>query len=40
MANGKRLREQVLEGAETVEDDEIGQDEWEVVSLALNCLLH
>jgi ribosome maturation protein SDO1 len=34
-ADGKRLREKVLEGAETVEEDEMGQDEWEVVSFAL-----
>ena len=29
--DAKRLREQVIEGAEKVEDDEMGQDEWEVV---------
>jgi hypothetical protein len=32
--DGKRLREQILEGAEQVEDEETGQTEWEVVSLA------
>ncbi|KAJ7480091.1 SBDS protein C-terminal domain-containing protein [Mycena galericulata] len=32
-ADGKRLREKILEGAETVEDDEMGQDEWEVIML-------
>ncbi|KAJ7922934.1 SBDS protein C-terminal domain-containing protein [Mycena leptocephala] len=32
-ADGKRLREKVLEGAETVEEDEMGQDEWEVIML-------
>ncbi|KAJ6627000.1 SBDS protein C-terminal domain-containing protein [Mycena sp. CBHHK59/15] len=31
--DGKRLREKVLEGAQTVEDDEMGQDEWEVIML-------
>lgn len=30
--DGKRLREQIIEGAETVEVDEMGQDEWETVS--------
>lgn len=30
--DGKRLREQVIEGAEQVEDDDMGQNEWEVVS--------
>ncbi|KAK7014775.1 hypothetical protein VNI00_019273 [Paramarasmius palmivorus] len=32
-ADGKRLREKVIEGAETVEDDEMGKDEWEVIML-------
>ena len=32
--DGKRLREQILEGAEQVEDEETGQTEWEVVSVA------
>ncbi|KAK7468494.1 hypothetical protein VKT23_003000 [Stygiomarasmius scandens] len=32
-ADGKRLREKVLEGAEKVEDDEMGKDEWEVIML-------
>jgi ribosome maturation protein SDO1 len=32
--DGKRLREQVIEGAEQVEDDEMGQNEWEAVSTA------
>lgn len=32
-ADGKRLREKVVEGAEKVEDDEMGQDQWEVVSM-------
>jgi len=31
--DGKRLREQILEGAEQVEDEETGQTEWEVVML-------
>lgn len=31
-ADGKRLREKILEGAEKVEDDETTQEEWEVVS--------
>ena len=31
-ADGKRLREKILEGAQTVENDEMGQDEWELVS--------
>ncbi|KAF5338444.1 hypothetical protein D9758_012230 [Tetrapyrgos nigripes] len=31
--DGKRLREKVLEGAEKVEDDEMGKDEWEVIML-------
>lgn len=41
VADGKRLREKVLEGAEKVEDDEMSQDEWEVVSphLLLFCPL-
>lgn len=30
-ADGKRLREKVIEGAETIEEDEMGQSEWEVV---------
>ena len=30
--DGKRLREQILEGAEKVEADETGAEEWEVVS--------
>ncbi|KAJ8091329.1 hypothetical protein AAF712_013574 [Marasmius tenuissimus] len=33
VADGKRLREKVLEGAEKVEDDEMGNDGWEVVML-------
>jgi ribosome maturation protein SDO1 len=32
-ADGKRLREKVIEGAERVEDDEMGQEQWEVVRL-------
>jgi len=32
--DGKRLREKILEGAEQVEDEETGQTEWEVVSVA------
>jgi len=32
--DSKRLREQILEGAEQVEDEETGQTEWEVVSEA------
>ena len=31
--DGKRLREQILEGAEQVEDEETGQTEWEAVSV-------
>ena len=31
--DGKRLREQIVEGAEKIEVDEMGQDEWEVVSI-------
>ena len=31
--DGKRLREQILEGAEQVEDEETGQAEWEAVSV-------
>lgn len=31
--DGKRLREQILEGAEQVEDEETGQTDWEVVSV-------
>jgi ribosome maturation protein Sdo1 len=30
-ADSKRLREKILEGAEKVEDEETGQEEWEVV---------
>lgn len=33
---GKRLREQVIEGAEQIEDDDMGQNEWEVVSVNLS----
>ncbi|KAK1216723.1 hypothetical protein PQX77_020652 [Marasmius sp. AFHP31] len=33
VADGKRLREKVLEGAEKVEDDEMSNDGWEVVML-------
>ena len=29
--DGKRLKEKVTEGAEKIEDDIMGQDEWEVV---------
>ncbi|KAK7064741.1 Shwachman-bodian-diamond syndrome protein [Favolaschia claudopus] len=32
-ADGKRLRDKVLEGAETVEEDEMGQNEWELIML-------
>jgi ribosome maturation protein SDO1 len=35
--DGKRLREQIIEGAEQIEDDEIGQNEWEVVSRCIYC---
>ena len=35
--DGKRLREQIVEGAEKVEDDEMGQDEWEAVSFDFSC---
>lgn len=41
-ADGKRLRDKVIEGADKVENDEMGQEEWEVVcyilSGALRCL--
>ena len=30
--DGKRLRGQILEGAEQVEEEEAGQTEWEAVS--------
>ncbi|SRR5258708_6389057 len=30
--DGKRLKEKMIEGAEKVEDEDWGQDEWEVVS--------
>lgn len=33
IAEGKRLRETVIEGAETIENDEMGQEEWEVIML-------
>lgn len=33
--DGKRIREQVIEGAEKIEDDEMGQEQWEVVSSAV-----
>lgn len=32
-ADGKRLREKILEGAEKVEVDEMGQNEWELVGV-------
>ncbi|KAG6837221.1 hypothetical protein H0H93_013089 [Arthromyces matolae] len=32
-ADSKRLREKIVEGAEKVEDDETGQEEWEVIML-------
>ena len=32
--DGKRLRDQILEGAEQVEEEEAGQTEWEAVSVA------
>ncbi|KAJ7226086.1 SBDS protein C-terminal domain-containing protein [Mycena pura] len=32
-ADAKRLRDKVIEGAEKVEDDTIGQDEWEAIML-------
>lgn len=31
--DGKNLREKIIEGAEKVEDDEMGQDRWEVIML-------
>lgn len=31
--DGKRLREQIIEGAEKVEEDEMGQEEWEAIML-------
>ena len=30
--DGERLREQIFQGAEAVEEEEAGQTEWEVVS--------
>lgn len=33
IADGKRLREKIIEGAEKVEEDEMGQNEWEAVRL-------
>lgn len=30
--DSKRLRQRIIDGAEKVEDDETGQEEWEVVS--------
>ena len=30
--DGKRIRERILEGAEKVEADEMGEQQWEVVS--------
>lgn len=38
--DGKRLREQIIEGAEKVEVDEMGQDEWEVVRIVNTALAH
>ncbi|KAG6918696.1 hypothetical protein DXG01_012514 [Tephrocybe rancida] len=32
-ADSKRLREKIIEGAEKVEDDETGQEDWEVIML-------
>ncbi|KAG6857664.1 hypothetical protein H0H87_010233 [Tephrocybe sp. NHM501043] len=32
-AEGKRLREKITEGAEKIEDEETGQDDWEVIML-------
>lgn len=32
--DGKRLREKVIEGAEKIENDEMGQQQWEVVCLS------
>ncbi|KAG5651825.1 hypothetical protein H0H81_007297 [Sphagnurus paluster] len=32
-ADSKRLRDKIIEGAEKVEDDETGQEEWEVIML-------
>ncbi|KIP04068.1 hypothetical protein PHLGIDRAFT_25817 [Phlebiopsis gigantea 11061_1 CR5-6] len=32
-ADGKRLREKIVEGAEKIEEDEMGQNEWEVIML-------
>ena len=34
-SDGNRLREQIIEGAEKVEDDEMGQAEWEAVRSTL-----
>jgi ribosome maturation protein SDO1 len=30
-ADSKRLREKIIQGAEKIEDDETGQEEWAVV---------
>ena len=29
----KKLKEQIQEGADKIEDDEMGQDEWETVTV-------
>ncbi|KDQ54940.1 hypothetical protein JAAARDRAFT_134882 [Jaapia argillacea MUCL 33604] len=31
--DGKRLREKIIEGAEKIEDDEMGQEKWELIML-------
>jgi hypothetical protein len=38
-ADGKKLREKIREGAEKVEEDEMGQTEWEIVSPFLRLLV-
>ena len=32
--DGKRLKEQIVAAADTIEEDEFGSDEWEIVSTA------
>lgn len=39
-ADGKRLRDKIIEGAEKIEDDETGQEEWEVVRLGISSIYY
>jgi ribosome maturation protein SDO1 len=39
-ADGKRLREKIIEGAEKIEDDETGQEEWEVVRISAMAVVY